>query len=74
VKLSKDVDVYGRCDCHTADVMPAVSYAACGGCGHGVRYLRDESVHWRGQHWHVVCALDSAVAALAAEEGSASNG
>lgn len=74
MELSKDVTVYGRCDCHTADVMPAVTYAACAGCGRDVRYLRDESVHWRGRHWHVVCALDTAVAALDAEEGGVSNG
>lgn len=65
MELSKDVNAYGRCDCHTADMMPAVTYAACGGCGNDVRYLCDESVHWRGKHWHMRCALDEAAAAEA---------
>lgn len=55
--MTQDPLVDGLCTC--TDVLQEVP---CG-CGeHRARLYRDHVVHWRGEHWRIVCAFERLLA------------
>jgi len=56
-----DVNVDGYCGCFRLDMPEEEWNQPCGGCDTTVKVQRSisEAIHWRGKHWHHLCALET---------------
>ncbi len=63
-KKAKPANNWIYCDCDWLDTGAPTTKCA-GSCESDCRLYRDEVIHWRDGHWHLVCAFRHALRELA---------